>query len=408
MYITSYLHSYDASVTVNQVHFFLTIQAVVNGLSIVLSVKLVDQIGPKLTNLVGVLAMVLAYAAAAYLTELWLFVVVFGLLLGAGTGINFMTGTNVALRHFTLNRGKALGLCASGLGFGTVLFGLLFTFIVNPHNALPDIASQDGAQTVYYFSPDISGRVPLAFLASALAAVCLGVTGSLLMRVKEVPAVQFTDSNEEDMLSHKGDEEPLTTVGQALRQPKFWKMFGALYCGQSFCVWVFCSYKSFGSLYFSDDHFLSYVGAAGAILNGVSRGAFPCLLDYIGFFTMNRCTLSIEAFLAFSLYSSVHSEFAYVTAVATVFFIQGSQFFPFSLLCLNEYGPVLGPKVFSYVALGATIANGMPGVYYWLTVKNFGYFSSYFIQGMQCIVGLLLSYSLSQDVKKVATKHNFA
>jgi MFS family permease len=401
VYITSHLRSYDSTVTVFQVDLVLLSYFMVNTFAFVLSVWLVDEVGPKLTNLIGVLVMTLSFVLACFMTNVWVFVVVFGMLLGLGGGISSMTGINVALRHFTTNRGKALGFCGSGNGLGTVVFGLLFTYIVNPHNSQPDVEGHEGAQTVYYFNADISTRVPLALLATGFAVLCLGVTGSLLMRVKELPTIQLTIINEEEMLSYKGDdEEPITTVGQALRQPKFWKMYGALFCGQSLCLWVMVSYKSFGSLYINDDHFLSYVGATGAMLNIAARVLFPFLLDYFSFYSVNMGALALEVLLAFSIYSSVHSELAYMTVVVTAFFVQGSQFFPFSLLCLIEYGPVLGPKVFSYLASAAFIAGAMPGIYYWLIVKNLGYYHSFLIQGLQSLVGVLLTYSLSQEAMK--------
>jgi hypothetical protein len=217
--------------------------------------------------------------------------------------------------------------------------------------------------------------------------------------------VQLTDNNEEEMLSHKSDdEEPLTTVSQALKQTKFWKIVGALYCGQSFCIWVMISYKSFGSLYIEDDHFLSYAGATGAILHGVARLCFPLVLDYFNFLTVNMFSLGIQAVLALAICICVYNQIAFVVVVAIVFFIQGTQFFPFSLYCLIEYGPVLGPKVFSYVALAASLTYAMPAIYYWLVVKNLGYFSSYYIQGLQSLVGVLLTYSLRKSAHKTHTE----
>jgi MFS family permease len=409
-YITSHLRSYDGSVTVNKVNFVLALYSVLNGLGLVVSVWLVSKVGPQRTNFIGTGSVVLGLCLTAVLTGVWSFVVVFGVLAGLGTGISVMTGTNVAVLHFTQNRGKAVGFCASGIAFGSVVFGLLFTYIVNPHNSLPDIQSQEGAQTVYYFGPDVSNRVPIAILASALVVLCLGVTGSLLMRVKEVPAVQFTDSNEEDMLSHKGEDEEPLTLSQALRQPKFWKTFGVLYCSMSMCVWVFTSYKSFGSLYIHDDHFLSYVGATGAVLNGVGRLVFPFLLDYVNFSTLNKCALGLEVVLAFSISYAVQSKLAYITVVSAVFVIQSALYFPLSLFCLQEYGPALGPKVFSYVAQGSTIACAMPGVYYWLVVRHFGYYMSFFIQGLQVLFGLLLAVSstATKPLKEVSSKQSFA
>jgi MFS family permease len=405
IYITSHFRSYDSAVSVNQVDFVMLSFFMVNAVSFVLSVWFVDQVGAKLTNLIGVLVMTLSFGFACFTTNVWLFVTVFGVLMGIGGGISCMTGTNVALRHFTANRGKALGVCGSGIGLGSILYGLLFTYTVNPLNSQPDVEVHEGAQTVYYFNSDISRRVPLAFMACGILCLLLGVSGSLLMRIKELPSVQLAANNEEEMLSHKGDDqELLTTVGQALRQPRFWKMFGAMYCGQSFCSWVMVSYKSFGSLYINDDHFLSYIGSTGAILNVVARVLFPFLLDYFSFYTVNMGALALQVLLACSIYSSVHSELAYMAVVMAVFFIQGSQFFPFSLLCLNEYGLVLGPKVFSYLASASLTAGAMPGIYYWLTVKHFGYLTSFLIQGLHSLVGLLLCYSLSQPAKTFASE----
>jgi MFS family permease len=413
MYITSYLRIYDSSVTVNQVDFALTVYTLVYGVAVVASVWVVDRLGPKLTNLIGSMTTACGFLMCGLVTHVWLFVALFGLVMSFGDGISFMTGTNVALRHFTKHRGKALGCCAVGVAWSILVFGLLFTYIVNPNNALPDIDSLDGAQTVKYFSPDIAKRVPYAFVASALVALLLGIAASLLMQVKELPPVQLTDNNEEEMLSQKSDEpEPVTTVSQAIRQTKFWKIVGTLYCGQSFCIWVMVSYKSFGSLYIDDDHFLSYAGATGAVMNGVARLCFPVLLDYFSFLAVNMFSLGIQALLAFAIPICVCNQYAYVVVVAAVFFIQGTQFFPLSLYCLNEYGPVLGPKVFSYVAFGGDFAYAMPGIYYWLVVKHVGYFTSYYIQGLLSLVGLLLTYSLRtsalKSLSEVSSKQSFA
>jgi MFS family permease len=413
MYITSYLRIYDSSVTVNQVDFALTVYSLVYGVAVVVSVSVVDRLGPKLTNLIGSITIACGFLMCGLVTHVWLFVALFGLVVGFGGGFSYMTGINVALRHFTKHRGKALGCCASGAAWSILVFGLLFTYIVNPNNALPVIESLDGAQTVKYFSPDIAKRVPYAFFASALVALLLGIAASLLMQVKELPPVQLTDNNEEEMLSQKSYEpEPVTTVSQAVRQAKFWKLFWALYCGQSFCIWVMVSYKSFGSLYINDDHFLSYAGATGAVMNGVARLCYPVLLDYFSYIAVNMFSLGAEAALAIAICICVHNKIAYVVVVSAVFFIQGTQFFPLSLYCLNEYGPVLGPKVFSYVAFGGMIAFAMPGIYYWLVVEHYGYFTSYIIQGLQSLIGLLLTYSLRKSSKKslseVSSKQSFA
>jgi MFS family permease len=410
MYIASYLKSHDSTVSVNEVQSVLTIISVCYTLGLVLSDWLVDRIGPKLTNLIGTLTTTFGFWIAALIADAWLFMPVFGVLNGFGSGISFMTGLNVVMLHFTKNRGKALGFCACGYGLSTLVFGLLFAFIVNPHNLTPDVEVLEGTQMVYFFSSDVSSRTPYALVATGVVVLILGGTGSLLMCVKEKPPAYFTELDEEEMLSQSGEEskQMISTVGQAIRQATFWKMFWILYCGLSFCMWVFCSFKSFGSLYIEDDHLLSYIGASGSIMNALSRVLFPVLLDYLSFIVVNKLSLVIEAVLAFTIFYSVQSELAYTVVVSLTFIIQASQFFPLTLLCRDEYGPVLGPKVFSYVAFGSMLACSAPVFYYWLIVKNFGYHTSFIIQGLQVLIGLLLTFTLkptaNRNIREVPTK----
>lgn len=80
MYITSYFWSYDASVKVDQVDFILITTNVLTGFSFVLSNWLVDKFGPRLTNLIGLLIVMLGFVLSALITDVWYFVFVVGII----------------------------------------------------------------------------------------------------------------------------------------------------------------------------------------------------------------------------------------------------------------------------------------------------------------------------------------
>jgi MFS family permease len=206
MCIASYLKSHGSTVSVNEVQSVLTIISVCYTLGLVLSDWLVDRIGPKLTNLICTLTTTYGFWIAAFVTDAWLFMLVLGVLNGFGAGISAITGTNVVMLHFTKNQGKALGFCACGYGLSTLVFGLLFAFIVNPNDLQPEIEVLEGTQMVYFFSSDISSRTPYALVAAGVVVLILGVTGSLLMCVKE------------EMLLQSAEElqQTISTVGQAI------------------------------------------------------------------------------------------------------------------------------------------------------------------------------------------------
>ncbi len=93
------------------------------GLGAPIGGTLIDRYGPRRVMLGGLALIALALAGLIAITELWQFILLWGVLIGIGTGAVAGTlGGTVALRWFNTRRGLVLGMFSSAAAAGQLLF----------------------------------------------------------------------------------------------------------------------------------------------------------------------------------------------------------------------------------------------------------------------------------------------
>mmetsp|Transcript_15587 Transcript_15587/g.28333 ORF Transcript_15587/g.28333 Transcript_15587/m.28333 type:complete len:423 (+) Transcript_15587:1366-2634(+) len=384
LYICSFFHNIDPSNTVYTASWTYTLGIFCIGIGQNFTPFVVEKFGPRRTCFVGGCIVALGYLLCSMVTSLALFIVFYGTLVGFGSGLNFMLGSNVVAKYFTTHRGKVIGIIATGQGFGMVFCALFFALYCNPSNKSPDVEASDSE--VKYFGPDVTDNVPSVFKWMALLCFAMFSVGGLLLIPPSLP----TSEEEVELLSAQGEDE---TFKDILKSAKFWKLFLLLHIGMFSGIWINLSFKNFGSLYIENDHLLAYIGGVGGLLNGVARGLFPFLIDYINFYTINISVIAVLCFIDFVYYYSVGSAVLFSICSVVALFLLGSHFFPFSILCMREYGTIEGPKVFSFLGWAANICGILIGPYYAL-VGLVGFHFTYTLQGLMCLGALYVSYSL--------------
>jgi MFS family permease len=105
----------------------------VHGFSAILMGTLSDRYDPRITfgvsGFLGGLGMVLC----SQIVDLWQFYVFFGLVIGVGTGASFSPPMSITAKWFVKKRGLALGIVASGIGFGTVIMSPVANYLISAY-----------------------------------------------------------------------------------------------------------------------------------------------------------------------------------------------------------------------------------------------------------------------------------
>lgn len=106
---------------------------IVHGLSAILMGTLSDRYGPRIifgvSGFLGGLGMVLC----SQIVDLWQFYAFFGLLIGVGTGAAFSPPMSTTAKWFVKRRGLALGIVASGIGFGTLIMSPVASYLISAY-----------------------------------------------------------------------------------------------------------------------------------------------------------------------------------------------------------------------------------------------------------------------------------
>jgi OFA family oxalate/formate antiporter-like MFS transporter len=133
------------ALTLSQVDWISSIALAAFVVFVVISGWLRDRVGAEKTMLIGGVTMGIGYLLGAFFGKTFAVQLLFiGIVVGAGAGTGFLVPFLVIVRWFPDKRGMALGLTASGFGFGAVFWSKLAEtgFSIN-------IMGLGGVQSVY-------------------------------------------------------------------------------------------------------------------------------------------------------------------------------------------------------------------------------------------------------------------
>lgn len=90
----------------------------------------------------------------------------FSLSFGVGKGFLYPTALEASWSHLPGRKGFVTGFVTSGVGFGSFIFNIVGTRIVNPNNlgAKPSIVgfNDDGRPVIeYFFGANVNSRMPM-------------------------------------------------------------------------------------------------------------------------------------------------------------------------------------------------------------------------------------------------------
>jgi sugar phosphate permease len=194
----------------SSISFAIAISLFAYGFGAPLGGSLVDRFGPKRVMLGGLALTGLGLAPMIWLTELWQLHLLWGIVVGVGTGaIANVLGATVANRWFNTHRGVVLGALGASSAAGQLIF-------------LPSMIA---------LTTDAGWRTAIGFFAAGIGLMILPVL--LLMR-NNPQDVGFEPVGGESaaVIAKAGDEHAATPLREAVKTLDFWLLAGSFFiCG---------------------------------------------------------------------------------------------------------------------------------------------------------------------------------
>lgn len=182
------------------------------GLGGPLGGSLIDRFGPRLVMLGGELCILAGLAGMLYgLHELWQLFLLWGVLIGVGTGaVGGVLGAVVAQRWFRTHRGVIIGLFGGATSAGQLIF-------------IPPVAE---------LTVDHGWRTGLGLLLIAGAVMLVPVLLFMRDRPEQVGTRMFGIRAGLVPASVRAEDERATPMQRALRSKDFWLLAGSFFvCG---------------------------------------------------------------------------------------------------------------------------------------------------------------------------------
>lgn len=301
-YVVSYIRdrSNPRDLRLNTVTYIYAAQAVGVGLAMLLGGLLDRFIGPRLVVLLGGLVMTVG-ALLSYVTIrfsfIW-FVFTYGIITGIGLGTLYISPITCSMRWLPKWKGLVSGISLSGIALGTLMYSILQTCYINPHNVRPtDTPYTNTPHEKYFNDPSVLDNVPGFFLILGVTYGTITLIGCIFLvnpspDYNPINACKSLNSERLPLKDHpprsasppcvqqQGIDTDGLTPWQSLRKPNYYLLLLMLTIGQTISSFINPLCKSFGLQEISDsDIFLTTVVSIGAVFNLLGRIIWPLVAD---------------------------------------------------------------------------------------------------------------------------------
>jgi MFS family permease len=153
---------------------------------------LIEKMNPRIQMAIGGTCIVVPLFLCSLITNFYLFVFFYAVVVGLGFGLLYMVSLRNAWQFFPSKKGMLSGMIMSCYSFGAILWVLLTKAIANPDNIKPTeiVQVEEKIEKFYSADSEVVKNVPFMLQMLALIYGIMLVFATLLIN-KRV----FTDSN---------------------------------------------------------------------------------------------------------------------------------------------------------------------------------------------------------------------
>ncbi|MDU6373598.1 MAG: MFS transporter [Bradyrhizobium sp.] len=363
----------------------LSIRFVLFGLMAPFAAALLNRYGLRNITLLAQVIVVSALLASLAMTKIWHLVLLWGFVIGIGTGMTALVlGATIATRWFVARRGLVVGVLTASTATGQLVF-------------LPLLAS---------LTERLGWRTALALVCCALAVSATAVLLLMRDRPSDLGLRPFGDKGSEPITAPAPVTTPilaaaLGTLRDAARVPVFWMLFATFFiCGAStnglIQVHLIPMCLDFGIPQVQAASLLAAMGIFdffGTIVSGWLSDRYDNRWLLFWYYGLRGLSLLFLPFTDFSFYGlSLFAMFYGLDWIATVP--------PTVRLTAQRFGAERANLVFGWVfaahQLGAGTAAFGAGLSRTLLQS---YLPAFFTAGALCVLAALLALAIARQPK---------
>ncbi len=371
-----------------QISSALSIRFILFGLMAPFAAALLNRYGLRNVTLAAQLIVVSALVASLGMTEVWQLVLLWGVVIGIGTGMTALVlGATIATRWFAARRGLVVGILTASVATGQLVF-------------LPLLAS---------LTERYGWRLALGFVCIMLGVSALAVLLAMRDRPSDVGLRPFGDEGTEPLPAPPVNHGSITAVAlgtlrDASQSRAFWILFATFFvCGAStnglVQVHLIPMCLDFGIPQVQAASLLAAMGIFdffGTIMSGWLSDRYDNRYLLFWYYGLRGLSLIFLPFSDFSFYGlSLFAMFYGLDWIATVP--------PTVRLTAQKFGPERANLVFGWIFAGHQLGAGTAafGAGFSRTVYQ-SYLPAFFIAGALCVFASLIVLALSRQPKPQA------
>jgi sugar phosphate permease len=363
----------------------LSIRFILFGLMAPFAAALMNRFGLRNVALSALLIVASALLASLAMTQLWHLILLWGVVIGVGTGMTALVlGATIAARWFNARRGLVVGILTASVATGQLVF-------------LPLLAS---------VTERMGWRVALLLVCMMLAIAALAVLMLMRDRPGDVGLRPFGDQGKDPLPPPPPNNAPiaaaaLAALGDAARTRVFWILFATFFiCGAStnglIQVHLIPMCLDFGIPQVQAASLLAAMGVFdffGTIGSGWLSDRYDNRWLLFWYYGLRGLSLLMLPFTDFSFYGlSLFAMFYGLDWIATVP--------PTVRLTTQRFGPERSNLVFGWVFAGHQIGAAFAAFGAGLSRTVLAtYLPAFFIAGLLCAVAALIVLAISREPK---------
>ena len=373
--------------TTAEISSALSIRLVLFGLIAPFAAALLNRYGLRNVTLIALLIVVSALVASLFMTQLWHLMLLWGVVVGIGTGLTALVlGATVAARWFNARGGLVVGMLTASAATGQLIF-------------LPILAA---------LTDHVGWRSAMALMCVMLGIAAAAVLLVMRDRPSDLGQRPFGDTSTDPIVAPPPSTAPIMAAAlgalrDAAKTRVFWILFGTFFiCGAStnglVQVHLIPMCADFGIPQVQAAGLLAAMGVfdfVGTIASGWLSDRYDNRWLLFWYYGLRGLSLLFLPMTDFSFYGlSLFAMFYGLDWIATVP--------PTVRLTAQRFGPERAGLVFGWIFAGHQLGAAMAAFGAGLSRTELNsYLPAFFVAGALCVVAAGLVLMISKPVPKV-------